>query len=296
MQIGLLFSRFILVFLLCSSAFGASAQTSPNADTKSKASAKALKTGERLFLAVSEGGSSSIDPSEAVNKYLPLAEVLSKAVGQKVIVSLVRNFGELEQGMKKDEFELVMARPADYPGRGVRDYGYSLVATAKPDGQCFFLVEKSSPLKKLEDIKGKRIMFPERPAFMTQFCGAELRDYGIDIKTEAQVIYAREQGSIGWSVQNKIMDVGIVASFSPVGKSWEKNGNRILHKTKPQPFFPLIASKRVSADKIAKMQRALADLGTTSEGKKVLSSLGIDDFNIETKERLVSMLTWLEKK
>jgi phosphonate transport system substrate-binding protein len=292
MRIGLLS---ILAFLLCSSSFSIPAQLLPVADTKSKAPAKPPQTGERLFFAVSEGASSSIDPMQAVNKYLPLADVLSKAVGQRVVVSLVRSFDDLEQGMKKDEFDLVMARPSDYPGRGVRDYSYSLIATAKPDGQCFFVVEKSSLLKKLEDIKGKQIMFPEKAAFMTKFCGAELRDHGIDINKEPYVRYAREQGAIGWSVENKLIDVGIVASFSPVGKNWEKNGNRVLHKASPQPYFPLVAAKRVPADKIAKMQKALADLSTTAEGKKVLSSLGIDGFNIESKERLLNLLTWLEK-
>jgi phosphonate transport system substrate-binding protein len=295
MRIDFVFS-FTLMFLLSTSAFSISAQPSPLADTKSKAPAKSQQTGSRLFFAVSEGASSSIDAMQAVNKYLPLADVLSKAVGQRVIVSLVRSFEELEQGMKNDEFDLVMARPSDYPGRGVRDYGYSLVATAKPDGQCYFVVEKSSSIKKLEDIKGKQIMFPGKRAYMTQFCSAELRDRGIDIKEETLVRYAKEQGAIGWSVENKLMDVGIVASFSPVGKNWEKNGNRVLHKSSKQPFFPLIAAKRVPADKIAKMQKALADLNTTDEGKKVLSSLGIDGFNIESKERLMNLLTWLEKK
>ena len=29
-----------------------------------------------------------------------------------------------------------MARPSDYPARGLRDYGYRYVASTKPDGQC----------------------------------------------------------------------------------------------------------------------------------------------------------------
>ena len=133
MRIGL-FVRFILAFLLCSSAFSIPAQPSPLADTKSKTPAKPQQAGERLFFAVSEGASSAIDPRQAVDKYLPLADVLSKAAGQRVIVSLVRSFDDLEQGMKKDEFDLVMARPSDYPGRadmGVLDTtlrGYKYVA------------------------------------------------------------------------------------------------------------------------------------------------------------------------
>jgi phosphonate transport system substrate-binding protein len=294
MRVGF-FSSFILTFLLYSFAFSISAMPAEKADSKA-AAAKPQPTEERLFFAVSEGASSSIDPIEAVNKYVPLANVLGKAAGLRVVVSLVRNFEALELGMKNDEFELVMARPSNYMARGVRDYGYSLVATSKPDGQCFFVVNKESTLKKLEEIKGKQIMFPEKAAFMTKFCGAELRDHGIDINREPQVRYAKEQGAIGWAVEKKLVDVGIVASFSPVAKNWEKNGGIVLHKTAPQPYFPLVVTKRVSADKLAKMQKALAELNATEEGKKVLSSLGIQGFNIESKDRLMNLLKWLDKE
>ena len=125
-------SPITLAFSLCLITFCVSAQPSPTAKIKSHSPAKARPAGERLILAVSEGASGSIDPLEAINKYRPLADVLEKAAGQRIIITLVRNFEALEQGMKKSEFDLVMARPGDYPGRGVRDYGYSLVATSKP--------------------------------------------------------------------------------------------------------------------------------------------------------------------
>lgn len=249
----------------------------------------------RLFLAVSEGTSGSINPNEAVEKYRPLADVLSKAAGVPVVVSLVRSFEALEAGMKKGDFDLVMARPSDYPGRGVRDYGYTLLATAKPEGQCFFIVEKSSPLKTIEDAKGKVLMFPEKVAYMTKFCQAELRDKGFNLATE-NVNYAKEQGAVGWSVESKLSDVGAVASYSGVAKNWEKSGHRILHKAAPRPYFPIIAHKRVGPDKIAKMKKALDQLDENDEGKKVLQTMGISGYLVEDSSRLLDLLAWLEKK
>lgn len=250
---------------------------------------------QSITLAVSEGVSGdNLDPMALVNKYQPIAQALSKAVGRDVIVTPVRSFDGLEQGMKKDEFDIVMARPSDYLGRGVRDYGYSLLATSKPDGQCVFVVEKSSSLKKVEDIKGKQISAPGKVAYMTHLCNAELRDRGIDTKKE-QVKHAADQTSVGWTVENKMADVGFVASYTSVAKNWEKNGHRILHRTPPQPFFPIIASKRVAADDITKMQKALANMSTTEDGKKILSSLGVEGYNIESKDRLLNLLKWLEK-
>ncbi len=247
-----------------------------------------------LTFAVAEGVSDTLDATALLNKYRPLAQALGKAIGRDVIVVPVRSFEALEQGMKKDEYDIVNGRPSDYMGRAVRDYGYSLVVTAKPDYQCVFLVEKSSSLKKIEDIKGKLISDPGKGAFVTHFCNAELRDHGIDVKNE-QVKHAADQPSVGWTVENKLADVGFVGSLTSIAKNWEKKGHRILHKTAPQPFFPIIASKRIPADQVAKMQKALAELNTSEDGKKVLSSIGIDGYNIESKERLLNLVKWLEK-
>lgn len=252
------------------------------------------KSDTRLFLAVSEGTSGGINASEAVEKYRPLADALSKAAGVPVVVNLVRNFETLEAGMKKGEFDLVMARPSDYPARGVRDYGYTLLATAKPDGQCFFIVNKDSPLKSLDDARGKVILFPEKIAYMTKFCTAELRDRGFNLARE-QTQYAKEQGAVGWSVESGLATVGGVASYSGVAKNWEKSGHRVLHKAPARPYFPLIAHKRVPADRIAKMQKALVALGDSDAGKKVLQTIGIQGYNIEDSKRLLELLAWLEK-
>ncbi len=248
-----------------------------------------------LTLAVSEGSSGdNLDPMSLVNKYRPLAETLGKAIGRDIIVTPVRSFESLEQGMKKDDYDFAMARPGDYIGRGVRDYGYSLIATAKPDGQCFFLVDKSSSLKKIEDIKGKQIAAPPKISYMFVLCNAELRDRGIDVKKE-QIKYVADQNMVSWTVENKMADVGLMASYNNIAKTWEKNGNRILHKSAPQPYFPLAASKRITPDQVTKMQKVLADLGASEDGKKILASIGIQGYNIESKERLLNLLKWLEK-
>jgi phosphonate transport system substrate-binding protein len=250
--------------------------------------------GKNYSFAVSEGTSGSIDPMEAVAKYRPLADVMQKIMGRPVNVSLVRSFEDLEAGMSHGDFDFVMARPSDYPARGVRDYKYNMIAASKPDGQCVFIVEKSSPLKKITDIKGKNIIFPERIAYMTKFCVAELRDKGIDLANES-VKYAREQGAVAWSVEKKLMDVGGVASYSGAAKSWEKDGNRILHKSIAQPYSPLIAHQNIPADKVAALKAALGNLGNTEDGKKVLKTIGIQALNPESSERLLALLAWLEK-
>jgi ABC-type nitrate/sulfonate/bicarbonate transport system substrate-binding protein len=148
------------------------------------ACAPVLASAQGLILGVSEGTSGGLDHAQVINKYQGLADVIGKSIRQKVNVVFIREFAALEEGMKAGRFDFVIARPSDYPARGLRDYGFQFIATAKPDGQCHIVVPKDSPLKTLADVKGKRIALPEQAAYMTKLCRAELRDRGINLAAE----------------------------------------------------------------------------------------------------------------
>ena len=130
-------------------------------------------------LGVSEGTSGGLDHAQVIAKYQGLANAIGQSLGNKVNVVFVREFKALEDGMKNGRFDFMMARPSDYPARGLRDYGYRYVASAKPEGQCHVVVPKDSPLKALADLKGKRFVMPEQISYMSRFCQAELRDQGV---------------------------------------------------------------------------------------------------------------------
>lgn len=247
---------------------------------------------KQLVLAVSEGSSGGIDAETARAKYQPLADILARAIGGDVKVTFVREFAALEKGMKDNQYDLVLARPSDYPARGLRDYQYKFVATAKPDGQCMLIVHKDSLIRKLSDVKGKTIVMPEKNAYMTRFCRAELRDQGIIIENEA-VTYVREQGAIPFSIENRISDVGGVASYSGAYTQWIKSGNRVLHQSKAQPYMPLVASPRTPSEQIAKMQTALNDLANSENGTQQLKRIGVAGFITTEEARLRKLLDWL---
>ena len=191
---------------------------------------------------ISEGTSGGLDHAQVIAKYKGLADVIGRAVKRKVSVVLAREFAQLDEGMRSGRFDFVMARPSDYPARGVRDFGYSLVASAKPDGQRLLIVPEQSPLKTLEDAKGMRWVMPEPAAYMTKFCTAELRDRGIELSAQ-RVRHVREQAAVAFYLSNGFGDVGGVASYSGVAKNLAKAGQRVLHASRRQPYFPLIASK-----------------------------------------------------
>lgn len=87
-----------------------------------------------LTLGVSEGTSGGLDHAQVIAKYGPLADTIGRAAKRKVQVTFAREFSALEDGMRSGRFDFVLARPSDYPARGMRDHGYRFVVSARPEG------------------------------------------------------------------------------------------------------------------------------------------------------------------
>lgn len=258
----------------------------------SPAQAQAPAQAQQLVLGISEGTSGGLDHAQVITKYQGLAEVIGRALKAKVSVVFAREFKQLEEGMQTGRFDLVMARPSDYPARGMRDYGYSYIASTKPDGQCFIIVPKASALKSIDEVKGQRIALPEQIAYMSRFCAAELRDRGILVGKE-NVQFVREQAAVGFYLDNKFADVGGVASYSGIAKKWEKDGGRILHKSVAQPYFPLVAHKRIKPEQLKAIQEELLALPASEAGRDVLKRIGVEQFDTGSEARMRELLKWL---
>lgn len=247
-----------------------------------------------LTFGISEGTSGGLDHARVIAKYEGLANVLSQSVNKKVNVVFVREFKALEEGMEDGRFDFVMARPSDYPARGLRDYGYRYVASALPDGQCLIVVPKESKITSLEGIRGQRVVMPEQVSYMSRLCHAEMRDHKV-LPAKDKVKYVREQGAVTFYLKNKFADVGALASYSGAASKWIKEGETVIFKSTPQPYFPLIASGRFSEAQIAQIQRSLTAMANEESGQAVFKTIGIEKFDTSTEKRLRDLLPFLEK-
>ena len=249
-------------------------------------------SGRVLVLAVSEGTSGGIDAATAKRKYAPMAQRLSEVLGARVEIEFVREFARLEAGMREDRFDLVIARPSDYPARGLRDYRYQFVATARPEGQCMIAVKEGSGVTHLADLKSATVVMPEKPAYMTRFCRAALRDEGIDLD-KANVYYVREQGAIPFAIDNGIAGAGGMASYSGAIRQWRAAGGGVLFESRTQPYMPMVASPRLAREEVEKVQQVLTGLSGSAAGRAFLEQLRIDGFVTSEEARLRQLLEWL---
>jgi ABC-type phosphate/phosphonate transport system substrate-binding protein len=256
----------------------------------------AARAADDLVMAVCEGTFSGAAPAELVDKYHPLAEHLGKALKTHIIVSPVCSFPRLESGIAEQRFDLVMARPADYTARAIRDHGYRYVAQVKPDVSCVYVVPKGSPLKSLADAKEKRIALPEKTSYMGQLCVAELRDAGVDAAGKAQ--FVKEQAVVMYQLKEKNVDVGGISSHAKgvAPEALEKAGLRELGRSRPQPYFPVIASKKMPPAQVEAVRKELLALSESPAGKALLAKLGLGGYVNGGDEKMQQLLAWLEKK
>jgi phosphonate transport system substrate-binding protein len=246
-----------------------------------------------LVLAINEGGSGNADAADILFRYQEFGEAVEKALRVKVSIVNARGRDRLKENLKNHSYALLLARPNDVPAEAVRDFGYQPVVSAKEPYQTLIIVVKNSPIKTIADVKGKTILTPDQYSNMWRAANAMLRDNKIDMGKET-VRSMRDQAAIGWSLENGFFDVGVVNSVSGVGRSWEKNGGRVIARSRDQINMPMIASPKVSPAQVERLRAAIIALDSTESGQAILKKIGMPGGFKETpRQAFIDFLAWL---
>jgi phosphonate transport system substrate-binding protein len=257
-----------------------------------KATPRAPEPQSRIVLAINEGGAANADATETLFRYQEFADVVEKALRTQIVIVAVRDRNKLLAALKKHEYPLLLARPADVPAQAIRDFGYQPVVSAKEPFRALFIVPKDSVLKTINDVKGKTIVTPDQYSNIWRVANAMLRDAKINMASE-QVKAMRDQAAIGWSMENKFFDVAVINSISGVGRSWEKNGGRVIARSHELPNLPMIASPQFSDEQVMKMRAVLVALESSESGRTTLKKIGLTGFQYTSPKVFVDFLDWL---
>jgi ABC-type phosphate/phosphonate transport system substrate-binding protein len=257
-----------------------------------KAAAKAAEPIPRIVLAINEGGAANADATETLFKYQEFAQIVEKALRIQIVIVAVRDRDKLRSALKKHEYPLLLARPNDVPAEAIRDYGYQPIVAAKEPSRALFIVTKNSTLKTIADVKGKTIVTPDQYSNIWRIANAMLRDAKITMANE-QVKAMRDQAAIGWSMENSFYDVGVINSVSGVGRTWEKNGGRVIARSHELPNMPMIASPEISNEQVVRIRAALIALDSSESGNAILKKIGLTGFQYTSAKVFVDFLDWL---
>lgn len=247
-----------------------------------------------MLFGVNEGTSGVSGFSDRQEKYQPLANHLSRLLKREVRLESASDLKNLTRSLESSRYDLVLIRPSHISAAGMRDQKYTLVASAQGDAVAYFIVHKDSPIKDHKGLAGKQLAMPDEIAYPTKIGQAMLRD--AKLAPPPNVRLFRVQEAVGYAVENKLIDAGVVINYSKVWKEWEKAGHRAVWKSEKLPYWSVIGSPKLKPEQIAKIRDALVALDKSDEGKAILEKIGVKAFVPGNQQAYLDLLAWIEKK
>jgi phosphonate transport system substrate-binding protein len=230
-----------------------------------------------LILAINEGVTYQ-DGGPASERYKPLLQLLSKELKQNVKLQTVDKYATFEKGLAEGKYDLVFIHPANIGLIAVKKDGYEGLVTAKgyTDYRARVMVAKTSPLKSLQDLRGKKIGVPALESITTVMFTANLRELNFQ-QPEKFYTATRYQDAVPFMIDNGFVDAGVTGSAA-VEKAWVAKGGRVLAETKPIPIKQFLASKKLSEADREKLKNMLLTLSDSEAGRNALSKIGMTGF------------------
>jgi len=246
-----------------------------------------------VTLAVNEGVTYYVTPTEIREKYKELADLLGKTLKTTVKVVPVDQYPVLRKGLDEQEYDLAFVHPAHHSLMSIRDGKYRLVVLTKgyTDYKARFFVGKDTHLKQPGEMKGKRFGMPDPDSITAVITRATMRDLGIDAGS-AEIRTTRYQDAVPFFVENGFSDVGVTASGAVV-KQWQEKGGSVVLESKPVPIKHMIASTKMSEADVEKVRAVMLNLDKSEHGQKILAKLGYKGYEAGDPQQLATLTKWL---
>lgn len=229
-----------------------------------------------LVLAINEGVTYQ-DGGPASERYKPLLQLLSKELKQNVKLQSIDSAG-FAKGLAENKFDIAFIHAAHIGLRAVKKNGYEGLATAKgfTGYRAHVLVSNASPLKSMQDLRGKKIGVPSIDSITTVMFTANLHELNFQ-QPEKSYTATRYQDAVPFMIDNGFVDAGVTGSIG-VARDWVAKGGRILAETKPIPVKQFLASKKLSDSDREKIKALLLTLSDNENGKNALAAIGMTGF------------------
>ena len=251
---------------------------------------------EQLYI-IKFGYPSGENSAVIFNKYSSLLNLLSEKLGKKVLFVPKKTYKEMLTGFLSNEIEMGILNA--YPFISLMDYPDLVPIAARvkehsKNYRTYFIVRKDSNIMNIRDLKNRSFAFGD-PYSTSSFLVPRYQLDKLNIVPQdffRKTVIIPKQDSIIYSILNKTIDGGAVASFifNEQREDLKKNF-RIIHKTRQYPLGPFVVNTRIGKTNIEKTKEFLLSLENTEEGRNALSKAGLDPFEEVQK----SDYNWLKE-
>jgi phosphonate transport system substrate-binding protein len=234
-----------------------------------------------------------VSPKETFVYYRQLLDYLAGRMGRNIELVQRKTYKEVNELIGKGQIDLAFICSGPYVS-GKDKYGFDLLATPEVHGSHFYssylIVNKNSPYKGLEDLKGRVFAFSD-PESLT---GKLVPTYWLSEMHERPESFFRKV-IYTYSHDNSILAVakGLVDGAAVDGLVWDyyrhtdpalTSATRIIRKSEPYGIPPLVASSSFPSDLKERVREVLLTMHEDPEGRKILQNLLIDRFTAPREE------------
>ncbi|MDQ7784773.1 MAG: phosphate/phosphite/phosphonate ABC transporter substrate-binding protein [Desulfomonilaceae bacterium] len=245
--------------------------------------------GESLKVAVS----AMVSPKASFSYYRELLDYLGRKLDTRVELIQRKTYGEVNELLGKGRIDIAFICSGPYAAAKEK-YGFKLLVAPEIHGshfyQSYLIVNKSSPYRNLEDLRGKTFAFTDPdsntgrlvPVYWLSLSGEHPEDFfGNTVFT--------------YSHDNSIMAVsrGLVDGAAVDGLIWEyvsrtdpelTASTRVIKRSKRYGIPPVVVSPSLSRETGERIRDVFVTAHEDSVGRRILDGLKIDRFIVPRDE------------
>jgi len=219
--------------------------------------------------------------------FKPLAEHLSKQLGEPVHLVVPKNFKEFWKGVEEKKFDLVHYNQYHYI-KSHKEKGYQAIVANEEFGNRTIsgalTVRKDSGITSVKQLKGKTILFGGGKKAMGSYIAptAILKQAGLEAGRDYKVKFSTNPPSAVIGVYNKAADASgsgdVILRIKSVTKKINANDMNVLAQSDAYTQLPWAVSSNVTQSKAEKIRDAMVSLSKTGTGQQVLRSALVTGF------------------
>lgn len=216
--------------------------------------------------------------------FKPLADKLSKELGEKVNLRVAKDFPTFWKGVENQEYDLVHYNQYHYL-LSKKKYGYKVIAANEENGKRTIAgslsVRKDSGINKVSDLKGKTILFGGGKKAMGSYIAATeiLKRAGLIAGKDYTEKFAKNPPSAVIATYNKVADAAgagdIILEIPSVTQKINVKDMKILATSDRFVQLPWAVKGDMPASKVAKIQSIMTGM---KKGDPVLKAAKVTGF------------------
>lgn len=240
------------------------------------------------------------NPERLFEVYGPIVAYIEANIpGSHFKLEASRNYEEFDKKLDGGHFDFAMPNP--YQTVRSLKHGYSVFGKMGDDENFrgIILVRKDSGIKKVTDLKGKKVSYPAATALAaTMMPQYYLHTHGIDVNRDIENLYVGSQES---SIMNVLR--GHVAAGATWPVPWKTFVQEhpdqaaeleIKWQTETLPNNGWVVRKDVPPELAAKFSALLFGLNTHEQGRALLARLPISKFEAATDQTYQPVIDYLK--